>query len=256
MKSINIISRFCLLPFAIACNMSIAKQNELPVQKQTSDSGFAVLELFTSEGCSSCPAADAVLEKLLEEYDGKVFALGFHVDYWDRLGWTDSFSSAAYSKRQEKYAVLFHLNSIYTPQVVINGKNEMVGSDGSNIKHTILKELQAAATQTITLQTKTVSEKNISVSYTINKTANAVLNIALVQLHAETAVKRGENGGRTLKHINVVRDFKTIQANELLEGRINLDIPEGLSARDCKVIAYLQDANDFHVKAGVEALLQ
>lgn len=244
-----------LLFAAIACNMSVAKNKAINVLEPAGDR-FAVLELFTSEGCSSCPAADAVLAKLSKEYKEKVLALEFHVDYWNRLGWTDSFSNAAFSRRQEKYAVLFHLNSIYTPQVIINGRHEMVGSDETNIRSNILQELKDTATQIITLQSKMLNEKSIGVSYNVDKTSNALLNIALIQLHGETAVKRGENGGHILQHTNIVRDFKTVHVNEQSQGSISLDVPKGLSAKDCKVIAYLQDANDLHVKAVTESLLQ
>src|ERR1700733_12538487 len=81
--------------------------------------GFAVVELFTSEGCSSCPPADEVLAKIATEYKDYVYVLGFHVDYWDRLGWKDVYSSADYTRRQQEYARAFKLSSIYTPEAVV-----------------------------------------------------------------------------------------------------------------------------------------
>src|ERR1700712_5296387 len=91
------------------------------------DKGFAVIELFTSEGCSSCPPADAVIAKVEKESaDKPIYILAFHVDYWNRLGWKDVFSSAAYSARQNQYAQWLNLSSVYTPQVVVNGRTEFV----------------------------------------------------------------------------------------------------------------------------------
>lgn len=216
-----------------------------------SNDGFVVVELFTSEGCSSCPPADAVAAKLSEEYKGKVFVLGFHVDYWDYLGWKDAFSNAAYSNRQTKYGNLFHLNSIYTPQVVINGEEEMVGSNESKIQAVIVNDLKEPASAAIQLEVTNTTGKNISIHYTIDKASNTNLNIALVQLHATSNVKRGENSGRTLQHVNVVRDFKTVDAKDL-QGNIQLTIPQDIPGKDCKIIAFLQNKNDLKITAATE----
>src|SRR5262245_4538420 len=93
--------------------------------------GIAVVELFTSQGCSSCPPADRLLSKLAGDprYQGQVIPLSFHVDYWNSIGWTDPYSSSRWSQRQQAYAAqVFHTNRIYTPQVVVNGRSECVGS--------------------------------------------------------------------------------------------------------------------------------
>src|ERR1700709_1958776 len=104
--------------------------------------GFAVVELFTSEGCSSCPAADDVVAKVQNENNDKpVYILAYHVDYWNRLGWKDVFSDAAYSKRQNQYAAWLNLESIYTPQVVVNGNKEFVGSQESTLRSVIKDDL-------------------------------------------------------------------------------------------------------------------
>src|SRR5579859_6695441 len=106
--------------------------------------GFAVVELFTSEGCSSCPAADALVATVQkEDKDLPVYILSFHVDYWDRLGWKDAFSDAAYSDRQREYARWLRLSSVYTPQVVVNGHQEFVGSDAVKLREAISNGLQA-----------------------------------------------------------------------------------------------------------------
>ncbi|MEO7532910.1 MAG: DUF1223 domain-containing protein, partial [Ferruginibacter sp.] len=107
--------------------------------------GFAVVELFTSEGCSSCPPADAAMSVIANKYKEQVFVLGFHVDYWNRLGWKDEFSSSDYSKRQRNYATAFSLEGVYTPQVVVNGKSQFVGSDKSKIEKVIQSQLNEKA---------------------------------------------------------------------------------------------------------------
>src|ERR1700755_2161390 len=100
--------------------------------------GVAVGELFTSEGCSSCPPADALVAAVQkEEKDQPVYILAFHVDYWDRLGWKDAFSSADYTARQKQYAQWLKLPQYYTPQAVINGTTECVGSEEANLRNAI-----------------------------------------------------------------------------------------------------------------------
>src|SRR5476651_2422634 len=105
------------------------------VPSKANNQRFAVVELFTSEGCSSCPPADEAIAKLQKESNGKpVYILAFHVDYWNRLGWKDVFSNADYSERQNEYAKYLRLESVYTPQVVVNGKKEFVGSEESTLQ--------------------------------------------------------------------------------------------------------------------------
>src|SRR6187549_315711 len=104
--------------------------------------GFALIELFTSEGCSSCPAADDVIEEIQKKYSDKnVLVLGYHVDYWNKLGWKDIFSDASFTQRQEYYSNIFRLNNIYTPQAIINGKKEFLGSDKSKLISSIEEQL-------------------------------------------------------------------------------------------------------------------
>ena len=114
---------------ALAFCTSYTKK-ETPATKPVPTS-FAIIELFTSEGCSSCPAADKTVAKLAQEFAGKVYILGFHVDYWNYLGWKDAFSDSKYSERQKEYAAVFKLDGVYTPQVVVNGSRELIGSKES-----------------------------------------------------------------------------------------------------------------------------
>ncbi len=133
MKPIKILA-FCVSLVVLAAftyNKTVLSQKELSssIKEIPEDTkGFALLELFTSEGCSSCPAADALLAKIQQEAQGKpIYVLAYHVDYWDRLGWKDIFSNRDFTRRQNEYGGWMNLNSVYTPQVVINGSNEAVG---------------------------------------------------------------------------------------------------------------------------------
>src|SRR4030095_3641243 len=135
----------CLLPicvFAVSL-LTISFSTKNLTRKMIKDKdGFALIELFTSEGCSSCPAADEVLEEAQKMYSDKnVLIVGYHVDYWDKLGWKDVFSDASFTQRQEYYSNIFRLNSIYTPQVVINGKKEFIGSNKSKLISSIEEQL-------------------------------------------------------------------------------------------------------------------
>lgn len=243
-----------IVPFYIILTAFIQPAfNRKPIT-ETANS-FAVIELFTSEGCSSCPPADAAVAKANKEFAGKVYVLGFHVDYWNQLGWRDQFSSSAWTNRQKHYAELLNLNSIYTPQIVVNGKKEFVGSNEAALKSTIEEELKIEPAVNITLTAQKVKDKTISVAYTLSKENSAVLNIALVQLQATTEVKKGENQNRTLSHINIVREMKMIR-NAKSTGTTELSLPSGAETNGFAVIAYLQDKDKWQVLGAAETTIK
>lgn len=218
-----------------------------------SASGVAVVELFTSEGCSSCPSADALLESLNADKKGAVYVLSFHVDYWNSLGWKDAFSKAEWTARQRHYVDRLHLESAYTPQAVVNGQEEFVGSNKSRLYTAVDHALHRASSGNLRLTSK-LEDGRIRVSFsTLQK--NATVNLVLVQKEASSQVQRGENSGRKLHHINVVRDFQKAEADGG-SGEIFFRIPQGSEARDFKVIGFLQeDASDRIVGATEAAIL-
>lgn len=230
MRSITLSLFIALSSFSSSCNA----QSGSP----TASSGFAVVELFTSEGCSSCPPAERVLNELKQEYNNKIQVLEFHVDYWNYLGWKDVYSDHNYTLRQQQYAQTMHLSSNYTPQAVVNGTKEMVGSDRSKLTNTINAQLSQTAANIIKLSAIS-HNSNVTVNFQVTGATGNGLNIALVQKTTEVDVKNGENGGRRLKHINVVREFRTLPANQD-NGTISLTLPTGLAAKDCSIIAYTQ----------------
>jgi hypothetical protein len=214
-------------------------QNAAATPAKSLAKGMAVLELFTSEGCSSCPPADDVLRDLAK--DSNVVALSFHVTYWNRLGWKDSFSQKIFDERQYAYGEKFAANGVYTPQAVINGTTELVGSKKAQVAQAVKNALETPSKVQIFLE-KRVQNGDINVKYKLtgNVPKDAVLQFALVESAFSTRVKNGENGGRTLKHDNVVRDFETRKAADT-EGAISFFPLSGWQLKNCTVVAYVQE---------------
>jgi len=206
--------------------------------------GFAVVELFTSEGCSSCPPADVLVAKIEKENkDQPVYVLAYHVDYWNRLGWKDAFSSADYSKRQNEYAGYLHLRQIYTPQIVVNGKTEFVGSEESTLRNAIKTNLQLTSQVQLSLNVSSFGQGQANLKYHadgIDK--NTVLMIAVLQKNAQTKVERGENGGRTLSHVQIVRKLQRISLNSN-SGSVNISLPNGYEATGWEIVGILQNSS-------------
>ncbi len=165
-----------------------------------------VVELFTSQGCSSCPPADSILGELAEDED--VIALAYHVDYWDYLGWKDEFGSAANTKRQRSYARAMGERSIYTPQLVVGGQEHVVGSRGMKVAKTIQKHARQDMPVTVRLQ-----RQGNAVAIRAEGSGNLpnmVVQVATYLPEATVSVRRGENAGRTLTYHNVVRSFAPV----------------------------------------------
>lgn len=170
-----------------------------------------LVELFTSEGCSSCPPADALLMDLdLRQpvAGAEVVALGEHVDYWNELGWKDRFSSSDYTQRQGRYAARFHLGSVYTPQMVINGRTEFVGNDTARAE----KAIAGAAQRRDTQPSIAIAAAGNVVDVNITDAGPHPLDVllAITESDLSTQVGRGENHGRLLRHTAVVRDLRKI----------------------------------------------
>ena len=201
-----------------------------------------VLELFTSQGCSSCPPADKALQDITEQATKagqKVYSLSFHVDYWDRLGWKDPFSSKQFTDRQRQYDRILK-SQTYTPQLVINGQQDVVGGQRSLIAQAIESIQKKPAAAFVGVDGSIVQDaKQINVNYELSATGPYRVNLALVQKEARTVVKNGENGGRTLVNSNVVRQFKTVDESGT-SGTISLPLPSGLSATETAVLVYVQ----------------
>ncbi len=171
-----------------------------------------VVELFSSEGCSSCPPADAVLARLAREQPvpgADVIALELHVDYWNSLGWPDPFSSAAFTARQRAYADAFGQRGVYTPQLVVDGATELVGSNDSGARAAVATAAREAKTK---VQVTRNGDRVTIAVIDPNDAGAADVWLAVTEDGLSTAVPRGENASATLTHGPVVRTLDRVQA--------------------------------------------
>ncbi|MEH0934673.1 DUF1223 domain-containing protein [Micromonospora psammae] len=214
--------------------------------------GFAVVELFTSQGCNSCPPAEKVLSGI--DHDARkrgqaVYALGFHVDYWDHLGWADPYGDPAHTLRQEAYARAFGAGGLYTPQMVVNGTVEFVGSNRQAASSAIASALNEPAATSLELSVADVVEetgggRRVVVDYQAERPPpRAVLNVAVVERGLENDVPRGENAGRRLRQDGVVRAFSSARL-DLGRGRVELTVPPEVDPRHASVVGYVQGDGD------------
>lgn len=206
---------------------------------------FALLELYTSEGCSSCPPADELMGKIQSEYkDQNLYVLAYHVDYWDKQGWKDSFSKADFTKRQYDYAKFMEKDPIYTPQLIINGKIDYIASQETAVRNGIKSALSKPAVAELSLEAKQLDNK-ISLNYSITKVSknNNRLFIALVQKSAKSNVKRGENAHRILSHYQIVRSLSSFGLSGNLKGIATITIPKDFNSKDFEIIGFIQDMN-------------
>jgi hypothetical protein len=211
---------------------------------------MVIMELFTSQGCSSCPPADAILAEYAASHNEQIIPLSFHVDYWNRLGWADSFSSSVYSARQQWYIQHIPKATVYTPQLVVNGKSEVVGNRKDLVDGLVQKELSAKASASIAIENIIIHNNELSFYYKASEiTTSQVLNIALVQKEATTNIKAGENKGIILYNRNIVRAFIAQVLTNKGSGKINL--PVSFKADGYALIVYAQNKNDLSVSGAV-----
>lgn len=177
-----------------------------------------LVELFTSEGCSSCPPADELLARLEQTQPvagAEIIALSEHVDYWNRLGWADPYSSAEFSERQNSYARAFDADDIYTPQMIVDGRVQFVGSNRDRARQAIAEASRAAKARVdISLRGATVDSANLSISVSDLQSAwagdSAEVVLAITESGLRSSVSRGENAGRSLNHTAVVRALSSL----------------------------------------------
>jgi hypothetical protein len=182
-----------------------------------------VVELFTSEGCSSCPPADSLLVQLdqTQAIPGvEVIALGHHVDYWDGIGWHDRFSSRESTLRQEQYVARLHLDSPYTPQIVVDGSIDIVGNDAAGVRRAIASAARSPKAAKVTVERLA---EGIRIEVTSAPARPAAVMLAITENDLSTAVKGGENRGRELRHTAVVRSLHIV--GKTVDGRFSAIVP-------------------------------
>ena len=253
--------KFTIAAFVITCFVLIIttasknKPEEELYTPTTNSDGFVIMELFTSQGCSSCPPADNLLGKYVNMGNTNIIPLAFHVDYWNRLGWTDSFSSFKYSQRQRDYAMIIDGSSVYTPQLVINGEKEFVGSDAGKISAAVNNGLKMKADILISIDKIEKKGKSITVNFSFDKIImHSRIQAALVQKQVLTNILKGENRGLKLINYNVVRDFNSLSTG-INPASISLNMPAGYKDSDFTIVLFVQDDASGRVIGAVQKTL-
>jgi hypothetical protein len=214
---------------------------------------LVIVELFTSEGCSSCPPADALLKELSEQQkmnDVQVVALEEHVDYWNHLGWKDPYSAAEFSQRQSDSAQIFGSDGVYTPQMIVDGQHEFVGSRSLAAREAIQKAANQPKAEIVLVgganssPGKPAFEVQIKNLEGISVRGETELWVAVTEKGLQTDVKAGENSGETLKHAAVVRSLRKIETLRDPAGydrQIQVTIESGWKKENLAVVAFLAE---------------
>ncbi|SMB87183.1 protein of unknown function DUF1223 [Hymenobacter roseosalivarius DSM 11622] len=250
-----------LLPFLTAASAAVllsSRPAHLPAAPNAATPGVpVVVELFTSEGCSSCPAADAALRELetAQSLNGvEVIALGQHVDYWNRLGWQDPFSSPVFTQRQRDYAEQFGEGS-YTPQAVVNGQYQFVGSRRQELAEAIVRAAKAPRA-TVSVTRTAAGTLAVRVTDLPPATQPADVLLAFTETGLSSQVGRGENAGRLLRHAAVVqalRPLGTIAPNGTFTTTAPLHLEARWKAQNLRAVVLVQEKASRHI-VGVASL--
>ena len=205
-----------------ASSLAKAKNEPLEITPSEGKRSPVIVELFTSEGCSSCPPADVVLMQLETSQPvagAEVIALGEHVDYWNYIGWSDPFSSEAFSARQQAYAPVFNNDGVYTPQIVVDGQAELIGSNSSKAQAAIARAAKLPKAEVTIVAVQAASAKDaqaIKLKVSVEKLPAissgdvAEVLLAITESNVSSQVARGENSGRRLGHTAVVRELRSL----------------------------------------------
>ena len=244
--------------FGIFTSLSASCAAQTPQTNRTP----VLVELFTSEGCSTCPPADALLAKLdhYQPVNGtEIIVLGEHVDYWDNLGWHDRFSSHQYTERQNEYCGRLHVDSSYTPQMIVDGTDQFVGNDVDHAVRAIQHAAQAPKIKLI-LSQPVVDAQKVSASISSPApitTKKGDLYAALVDPTDVTEVRSGENGGRRLQHVGVVRSLQRVGSLKELGAAgpvsFSLNAPGDAKPGQMRVVVFAQQSGQGAVLGAASA---
>ena len=248
------------LTLAVTCQAGPA-QNAVTTASSVSPRVPVILELFTSEGCSSCPPADALLAKLEEQQPvagAEIIALEEHVDYWDHEGWVDPFSSAQWTQRQQVYASGFSDHGVYTPELVINGRSGFVGSRGGDVYRAVANAVAQPRTDISLSILKSDKHDREQVRVEVGKlqgaeqgdVAEVWLAIAETALHS--SVTGGENAGHDLHHAAVLRwlhkaGTSNLSATPSFAGESDLKLDSAWKRNNLRIVAFVQEKRSHHI---------
>ena len=241
-----------------------ASANPSPEQATTAaaETSFAVVELFTSQGCNSCPRAEQALARLGEQTRGMpVFPIEWHVDYWDYLGWPDPYALPEAERRQRSYGSA--LNSrIFTPQLILNGRQVVRPAQDYSLVHSATvaavgsERVAAEGLPAVVLGVPALDDRSVQIEYRVtNVPAGCALTVVAVETGLENFVTRGENRGRTLRHHNVVRGFVTVDLAAAADqsGKLRIELPPGVAREASSIIGYVQERGTLQIIAAVQA---
>jgi hypothetical protein len=218
-----------------------------------------IVELFTSEGCSSCPPADALLKEISEKQPiqgAQIVALEEHVDYWNHLGWRDPYSAAEFSQRQSEYAQVFGADGVYTPQMIVDGQREFVGSRSLAAREAIQKAANQPKAEIDLVggadssPSKPVFEVQVKSLAGISVRGEIELWIAVTEKGLQSDVKAGENSGETLRHAAVVRSLRKVDTLRDPAGysrQIQVTVDPGWKKENLAVVAFLTEKNSHKI---------
>lgn len=209
-----------LAPILCALLVALAAPLATPGAARAQD-GPVLVELYTSQGCSSCPPADALLHKLAAR--GDVVALALHVDYWDYIGWKDVFANPEYSARQRAYARVGNRRMVYTPQMIIHGVEDVVGNRPKDVAALIERHRSAPAPVALSVG-RQGGELRIEAKADTGATGRAAVQLVRYRPSATVDIRRGENAGRTLTYSNIVTDWKVLQEWDM-RSPLSLTVP-------------------------------
>ena len=224
-----------------------------------------LVELFTSEGCSSCPPADALLQKLDQQpvAGGEMIVLSEHVDYWNHEGWKDPYSSHFYSDRQSAYARRLGLNDVYTPQMIVDGSSQFLGSDTAQAQKALAKALTDPKVA-LRLSSLSLGSNVLQAHLETDELPpslglrEADVYVAVALNRAESQVARGENAGRKLSHTAVVKSIVkvgTVHKGKAFAQDLHIKLDSGVDSGNLRLIAFLQESGQGRVVGAAEQMV-
>ncbi|MBC3863257.1 DUF1223 domain-containing protein [Undibacterium jejuense] len=234
------IATFCLLASCISTGNAI----EL-CSRSSPTHTVALLELYTSEGCSSCPPADKFLQNVAQNaglHPDQVIPLALHVDYWDYIGWKDPFAKRLFTERQQELSAYVHSRTVYTPEFFINGKEFRNWNSG--LTSELEKIKQQAALASIKLRQTGISNDKISIEIDSNSSQSGELHVALLENGLSSKVSAGENQGITLRHDAVARvwiDPIAVVASTPKKTTMTVNIPANANRQHLSLVAFIQN---------------
>ncbi len=247
--------------FSIGPPLTAAHQPESPAANKSPS--VAIVELFTSEGCSSCPPADALLQQihLKQVTSGQtIVGISEHVTYWNSLGWKDPYSSPLYTDRQSTYASRLSSEGSYTPQMVLNGRDQFVGSDSRALDRALRDDAKQAHFD-LRIVNSRLSADGVDVSFSFSgRTSKPLDVVAVLTDDADRSnVLRGENSGRLLAHVSVARSLtKVATVDGNTEKSIHLPLPEGFQVTQGSghhLVLFVQEAHQGVIMGAATASL-